>query len=211
MSKIRFVGEGRQGGPMRKKKVLSNKALTRRVRALSGQEGTRSSTVGVLYDNVTLTAATADINYVTGFNGLTNDVIHRIRFFINVVAAEDSTLRIILFEDSEPDVTEAVVANLFQVTADTWSGYVVTDIQPIGANRKTKNILAAPRRFRVLRDLLISQSLQDNSERYVRLLDLNMHGRKKTVENFELFMLVMSTGTPVVDVQFTIDHTDLDA
>lgn len=36
---IRFVGEGKVGVPLRKKKVLSNKALTRRVRGLSGQEG----------------------------------------------------------------------------------------------------------------------------------------------------------------------------
>lgn len=207
MSKIRFVSEGRVGGPM-KKKVLSNKALTRRVRALTGNEGQRTVTVGAIYSAVTLTAGTADINYVTGINSMTDNLLHRCKFYIHVVAPADSTLRIVLFEDNEPDQTELVVTGILN-SASVFTNITATDMQPWGAGRKAKNIEAAPRRTRILRDILVPQVLQDRTERFMRILDVNFFGRRKTIENFALGFLVMSSQAAVVDITFNIDHTDL--
>ncbi len=197
-----------QSGRIRSK-TLSNKSLTRKVRGLSGQEGQRVMTLSQPFNNVTLGAGVADINYVGEFNALNNDTIHRIRVNIHSLAAEDSTLRIIIFEDNQPRTDEVEAGSILSTTADTWSVYTIT-VQPVGAGRMTKNIQGTPRRIRVLRDILVAQSLQDRSERYVRIMDINFNNRKKTLENFELGVLCMSTGTPVVDVQFLIDHTDLD-
>ncbi len=205
---IQFVGEGRVGQPLRKKKVLSNKALTRRVRALSGQEGQRTSTVGAIFSAVTLTAGTADINYITGINGLTDDLLHRCKFYIHAVALADSTLRIILFEDNEPDVADLTVTGILS-SESAFTNITSADMQPWGAGRKAKNIEASPRRTRILRDILVPQTLTDKSERYMRILDVNFYGRRKTVENFDLGFLVLSTAATVVDITFNLDHTDL--
>lgn len=192
-----------------KKKVLSNKALTRRVRGLSGQEGQRVQTLSQPFNNITLDASTATIAYVGEFNALTNDLIHKLRINIHCVTNEDSTLRIILFEDNQPRTDEAEAVSILSTIVDTWSAYAI-GVHPVGAGRNTKNIEGHPRRIRILRDMLVSQSLNDRSERYVRLMDVNYFNRKKTLENFEIALLVMSTGTPLVDIQILIDHTDLD-
>lgn len=154
-------------------------------------------------------AGVADVNYVGEFNSLTNDLIHSIRVNIRSLAAEDSTFRVIIFEDNQPRTAEAAAALILSTTADTWSVYAIS-VHPPTAGRNTKNIEGSPRRIRIIRDMLIPQSLQDRSEIYLRIMDVNFHNRKKTLENFELGVLCMSTGTPTVDIQFLIDHTDLD-
>lgn len=82
-----------------RKKVLSNKALTSRVRGLTGQEGRRKYKEQKLYDGVSLVANTADINYLTELNGLSNHVIHNLRFsliimLLQMALQESSCLKI---------------------------------------------------------------------------------------------------------------------
>ncbi len=191
---------------------LSNKALTRRVRGLSNQEGQRTQLVENLYNNVTVAANVADINYLTNLNALTNDKLHRLRLFIYIQAAADSMSRFILFEDTQPEQTEAIAGDILLVGTDPFSGYesAQNKVHPFGATRMTKNVEDNPRRIRIIKDLMIAHVQGGPGEKFTRILDIPFRGRKKTSNSFDIGILVMSDAANEWDIMYNVDHTDLD-
>ncbi len=193
-----------------RKAVLSNKSLTRRVRALGGTEGKRITDTQNLYNNVTLTAGTAEIKYTGQVNILRNQLLHKMRVWVNIKSVTDSTTRIILLEDTQLKATDLLVAGILASPADPWSSYKdgSIDIHPFGAKRLNKN-LPDIYRARVLKDMLFSHVIGSESEVKAIKFDINFSGRKLS-DNYGWLFLILSNGANVVDLQYLVDITDLD-
>ncbi len=207
---IKFVSQGSVAGGVFKKRVLSNKALTSRVRGLSGTEGKRKYKEEKLYDGVTLVSNTADINYLAELNGLSNTIIHTLRFFINYVAVANGFTRIILFEDTDKGDTNLVVGEILSEAAPH-ATYVEdgTSIHPFSAKRLNKN-LETTHRCRIIKDMLWSNNLNSGATKMTsRSFDVRYNGRK-TDSRLEWGMLVISSAadTPI-NINYGMDITDL--
>ncbi len=192
-----------------RKKILSNKALTSRVRGLTGTEGRRKYKEQKLYDDVTLVANTADINYLTELNGLSNHIIHNLRFWINYVAVANGHTRIILFEDTDKGDTDLIVGEILAESVPH-SPYVenLFDVHPFSAKRLNKN-LGSTYRCRILKDISFSNNLNSGATKaFSRMFDVRYNGRK-TDSRLEWGMLVISSqaDTPV-DINYGMDITD---
>ncbi len=207
-----FTGPGALERLQGKKPILSNKALTRRVRALTGKEGERITTAFQnLYDNVTLAANVADIRYIAGLNGLTNTLIHKMRVWVNVDGVGmNSTVRIMILEDTQLRATDLLVAGILQVPADPFSSYKQesVDIHPFSAKRLNKN-LPTISRARVIKDIMFSQINNTETEVKSMKFDINYRGRKADNNTGWLF-LVLSDQANVVNIQVLADVTNLD-
>ncbi len=111
-----------------KKKVLSNKALTKRVRSLSKIEGARIHGSALLYSAVTLTAGTADINYFNDVSGLFNDISTNINHYFDVhiklLAAAQSTVRILYCYDEHWDGTNLISTEILDTATNSVSPYL---------------------------------------------------------------------------------------
>ncbi len=190
-----------------KKSVLSNKALTRRVRALTGTEGERTTGFQNLYNAVTLGVNSSDINYLAGMNSLTNSLIHRMRVWVNITAVANSTTRIIVFEDTQLSATDLVSANILQIE-EPFSSYAQDGavVHPWSAKRLNKNI-GSIARCRILKDIIIGQTLTANT-RVARMFDVNFHGRRAD-QQVGWGFLVISDQMNVVDIQVLVDSTSL--
>ncbi len=188
-----------------KKKVLSNKSLTQRVRALGGTEGDREMRSETVENATTLTANTANINYIDIVE-TTSELLHSVRLFISMVAPADGISRVIIFEDGEPALTETPASLILSNVADVFSSYI-TSVHPFATKRTHKNFNDLPR-VRILRDFAISQSLQDSSERWFKIVTIPMYGRKLQ-GRLGIGILTMSSVATVVDIQVNTDVTDL--
>ena len=212
MSRIKvFTGPGALDRLHGKKPVLSNKSLTRRVRALTGLEGERITTAFQnIFNDVTLTANTSEIVYFAGLNGLTNTLIHKVRFWINVVgAASDSTVRILIIEDTQLQATNLVEGDILE-TSDPFASYSQggADIHPFSAKRLNKN-LPLISRARVLKDMMFSQVNGTLTDIKALKFDINYRGRKAD-NNTGWLVLVISSDANVIDMNILADVTNLD-
>lgn len=191
-----------------KKPVLTNRQLTRRVRGLSGLEGARKTLFQNLYNDVTLVANTADINYLTA--PVTNRLIHTFRFWLRFQSISNSLNRLIVFEDTQPSQGNAVSADILEL-AEPFSSYPIT-VHPYSARRQDKNLKTA-RRIRILRDFMWSANEPVANADHVKAMkfDIKMFGRK-TDEDIGYGVLIISdaNNTPV-DLQVLTDLTDLSA
>ncbi len=203
---IKFVSEGIVG----RKPVLSNKSLTRRVRALTGTEGIRITDTQNLYDNVTLVGGTADIRYTGQLNIQNNLLLHKMRVWVNVDSpAMNSTVRIIVLEDTQLKATDLVVADILANVTDPFSSYKDgrADVHPFGAKRLNKN-LPLIYRSRVIKDIMFSQINNSESEVKAMKFDINFRGRKVD-DNTGWLFLVLSNQANIVDIQYLVDITNL--
>ncbi len=212
MSRIKvFTGPGALDRLHGKKPVLSNKSLTRRVRALTGLEGERITTAFQnIFNDVTLTINTSEIVYFAGLNGLTNTLIHKVRFWINVVgAAADSTVRILIIEDTQLQATNLVEGDILE-TSDPFSSYSQggADIHPFSAKRLNKN-LPLISRGRILKDMMFSQVTGSLTDVKALKFDINYRGRKAD-NNTGWLVLVISNQANVIDMNILADVTNLD-
>ncbi len=140
-----------------KKKVLTNKALTRQVRALSGKEGARIHTGGLLYSAVTLTAGTADINYfddATLFFAGNTSINHYYDCSIKLLAAAQATVRILYCFDEHFDGTNLVASEIFETVDNSASNYLDGDVNNM-KEAKNKN-RREQYRCVVVRDMIIA-------------------------------------------------------
>ncbi len=207
---IKFVSEGSVVGGAFKKKVLSNKSLTRRVRGLSGKEGYRKSTTINLYNGVTLVANTADINY-TGIKDAGDAKFHAIRFFVRWQSIINSANRLIVFEDTQHATgADAVVADILAVTTDVFSAYkgAEDDVHPFSAKRLDKNLKNEPR-IRIIKDMMWADAEPVATVDVIKMFrfDVRLNGRKQD-SSWDIGVLIMSdqANTPI-DIQYNLDYT----
>ena len=213
MSRIKvFTGPGALDRLHGKKPVLSNKSLTRRVRALTGLEGERITTAFQnLLNGAVLTGGTAEIVYLAGLNALTNTLIHKVRFWMNIVgAANDSTVRIMIVEDTQLQAAALVEADIIEVPGDPFSSYSQggADIHPFSSKRLNKN-LPLISRARVIKDIMFSQVNGTFTDVKAMKFDINYRGRKAD-NNTGWLLFVLSDQANTVDIQMLADVTNLD-
>lgn len=128
MGKMWTVAPG-QKLAFKKKPALSNKQLTRAVRALKATEGERSLVGQELYAAVTLTAGTADINYLGSFpwtTSATPSICHYTNFYCKFLTtgATGATLRIMVCYDEHYDGTDLGITEiLFTPGTDSTERY----------------------------------------------------------------------------------------
>ena len=173
-----FTGPGALAKIQGKKPILSNKALTRQVRALHGKEGQRTMLVQNLINNVTLVANTAQIFYLTTINGAEDTIIHSLRFYIRWQSVINSANRLIIFEDVRAAQGNAAAALVLATVGDVFSAYVGT-VHPFSAKRLNKNLGLEPR-IRILRDTMFADNevVADVDNIKTIKFDMNFRGRK---------------------------------
>lgn len=201
-----FTGPGALAR-LNKKPVLSNKSLSRRVRALSGQEGTRVMENEIIYGDTVLVGGTSAINYLNTLNALENDTLHRIRFYLDYVTTATNVLRIIFFEDRQATSAEAITNDILALELYN-SGYA-NDVQPFSAKNNNKNLDGKPR-FRIIKDMFISSVTGTHTSEIARMFDVPMHNRKSSaLVDFGFYVLAKATGA-TISIKANYDYTDLE-
>lgn len=187
-----------------KARVLSNKQLTRKVRAISGTEGARNtvSSSTFLYDNATLVAGTAQMVYIQTVLGnnlfhTTNPRIHHYydaRIKLLTTSAGGATVRLIYGFDDEGRL-DGAVAEVLQVPSNSCSPLISSGAVSYKELRYKKNLLVDDR-FNIVRDQIIPLVANEPKCMTIRLPLFN----KKTRENsgganlsgFQPFVLMLS-------------------
>ncbi len=199
-------------------KVLSNKQLSKRVRGLSGNEGSRLVSSGLLYSAVTLTAGTPDINYfidATLFNAGTPNIQHYYDCHIKLLTtnAAGATVRILYGFDEKHDGTNLTAAELLDTTTDSVSGYLTGDV----ANFKEARHKNKREAFRgmIVKDMVVGLVANEPKIFNVRL---PLFGRRTNIASganlveFLPFMLALADeGNVTFSVGVEYVHTNLTA
>lgn len=184
-----------------KKKVLSNKQLTRKVRKLSGMEGEREHFADHLYAAVLLTAGTADINYfkdtspIALFESSVTRIQHYYDCHIKLLcsAAGGATVRLLYGFDEDWDGTNLVVAEILDTTSDSVSGLLTADVVNFKES-KHKN-RAENYRCVIVKDMIIALEQNVPKAFNVRLPLFNRKSRKSggaNITEFTPFMLALA-------------------
>ncbi len=189
-----------------KKPVLSNKALTRRVRSLTGIEGKRDHIMLQVFNGITLTVNTQEIEYID-IAGLEDSLIHKIRVYVAVTAPESCFFRLILLED-QIDNGPSLVGSDILVQQLPWAGYAAGKIHPFGAKRLEKNT-AKKFQGRVIKDQLMALNFDVTAEKKMYKFDVPFNGRKIDGTSDWLISCI-SDAACLVDIQVTVDKTKLE-
>ncbi len=201
-----FTGKGALAR-LHGKKVLSNKSLSSRVRALSGLEGTRTMENETLYGSTALSGGTAVINYLDALNALENDTLHRVRLWIDYITTATNIVRIIFFQDNQATATEAVTADILQAEL-VRSGYN-NGIHPFSAKMNNKNLDGKPR-FRILKDMYFSSVAGEFTSKLAKIVDIPLHNKKSSeLVDYGLYVLSDVNGM-TINIRASYDFTDLE-
>lgn len=208
---------GKRYGQVGQKKVLSNKALTQRVRRLDRKEGQRNLYPVTLsetgFDNVTLTAATADLNYVSNTimvpSNSSNDYrIHYVEYWVRLLASAQATVRL-LFGYDTAGTAAGTVAEILSDVDSTCSGY--KDGSCISVRENNHPNKDDENRFIIQRD--VAMPLIANEPRLLKVR-IPFKGRKAAYngENntFYPFILALSNASnATITVQGHLIATDM--
>lgn len=181
-----------------KKKVLSNRQLTKRVRSLTGQEGNRIMSSALLYSAVALVAGTPDINYFDDFGlyAVGSDIIqHYFDCHIKLLCttAGGCTVRLLYGFDEDYDGTNLTGAEILNTATDSASGYLTGAVANY-KEAKHKNA-RVNYRTRIVWDKLIPLIQNEPKSFNVRLPMYNRKTKVATGANiaeFYPFMLALS-------------------
>lgn len=205
-----FTGPGALEKLQGKKSTLSNKALTRSVRALRGKEGQRSMVSQNLLNGITLAANTAQIFYMTTLNSLDSVKIHSVRYYVRWQSIINSANRLIVFEDIRAVQGNAVVADILDVATDVFSAIDPT-VWNYGVRRGSSAVKNFPdiSRIRILKDTLWTDAEPVATVDVIKtmIFTINFHGRKsKTGLQWGVLVMSDKSNTPI-DIQYLVDHT----
>lgn len=204
----------------KKKKVLSNKALTQRVRALTNTSGERLHLGHGLYTAATLAAATAQLNYFdeagqplfqTGGEAIHHYYIAHIQ--LSCSTAGGSVVRLIYGWDNQPaydDGDDIIAGDVLESPTIPSSNYNDQTALPM-KEANNKNSAENPRAI-IVKDLLIPLIANEKKAFNVKLPLYNKktNGATATKSKFRPFMLalsdVSSTFNMYVDYFYTVDQ-----
>lgn len=200
----------------KKKKVLSNTQLTRKVRALEGTEGNRAvDEGGYIYSAVALTAGTADINYFDAVGAFAeqNRKHHYYTAWMKFVTtnAAGATLRIIFGYDEMYDGTPLTDAEILSTVTDSASEYARTN-NPVATLKEARHKNRS-RDYRavIVEDMLIPL-VANEPKAFKKILPMfNRLSKQINVEgNFYPFMLLLcDEGAVTATVAVTEAYTNL--
>lgn len=201
-----------------KKKVLSNKSLTKQVRALKGTEGERKLTGELIYNAVTLTAGTADINYFAASGVFTSTaecpmVLHSldVKMKFLCATAAGATVRLLLCFDEHYNGTGIVASDIFYTSTGSnsvapYNQYNTRSVKTY----KNKNLDQTPRCV-VIRDTIIS--LNQNEPKVVsfkvplfnrKVMDI---GVADYLKPHPFMCLLADEANVTASVAYTLDYT----
>lgn len=176
------------------KKVLSNKQLTKKIRSLAKQEGSRKHLEGALYSATTLTAGISDINYFDDsslFSNTTNRIQHYYDCTIKLltVAAAGATVRIIYGIDNDyngTNVTEAFILDAGSA-GDSIAPYESSTCASYKESKhKNRDV---DYRIGVIKDMVIG--LEQNIPKIFKV-KLPMFNKRTHVNDFDFFPFVLA-------------------
>lgn len=152
--------KGPSKSKFQKKKVLTNKELTKKVRSLSGKEGARAKVSGFLYTADTLTAGTPDINYFDDaatslFNTANQFKHHYYDVHVKLIAAADASVRIIYGFDENWDGTNLIATEILATATDSASPYATANGFVASLKESKHKNRADDYRCVVVKDMLI--------------------------------------------------------
>lgn len=186
----------------RTKKVLTNKQLTRRVRTLAKQEGSRAHTSAFLYSATLLSNGSADVNYfddtplLFGTLNLDRNVTHYYydcHIKLSTVAATGTTVRLIYGFDNDYDGANLVASEIIAGGSDSSAPYVsgeVTSLKESKHPNRNENY-----RCTIVKDMIIA--LEPNVPKAFNVR-LPLFGKKtkgsggSNIPDFLPFMLALS-------------------
>ncbi len=188
-----------------KKKVLSNKALTKRVRSLTGKEGSRDSLALSVFNNVTLVADTQEIIYLN-IKQFVDTLIHKIRVIVAITAPASCYFRLLLLEDQRDDAPDLVGGDIL-VQELPWAAYDAGGIQPFGSKRLEKN-LDKKYQGRIVKDMAFAMNFDVTPERKMFKFDVPFNGRKID-GTADWLISCISDEACNVNIQVQVDKTKL--
>ncbi len=189
-----------------KKPVLSNKALTKRIRSLTGKEGARDSFPLSIFNNVTLQVDTLEIIYLN-LKQFTDSLIHKIRVFVAITAPASCYFRLMLLEDQRDDAADLTAGDIL-IQELTWAAYGSAEIHPFSAKRLEKNL---DKKFqgRVVKDMLFAMNFDVTPEKKIFKFDVPFNGRKID-GTADWLIAIISDVACNVNVQVEVDKTNLE-
>ncbi len=192
-----------------KRKVLSNKQLTTKVRALMGTKGHSIHLSANLFGAVSLVAGTADINYFDDAGLLAAAAVnHYYDCHISLLTstAGGATVRILYCFDEDYDDTNVTVADILAITTDSRSGYLSTAVKNLKEARHKNSLKKS--RIVVVKDMLIPLINGEPKAFNIRLPLFNKVFKQIGGEiNFEFlpFILALADEADVV-MTMGVDH-----
>jgi len=201
----------------KKKKVLSNKALTQRVRALTGTNGERLHNGHAMYEAVTLATNTPQIKFFDEITGplfaSTGDITHHYyiaHIQLGCTTAGGSVVRIIYGWDNQPaydDGDDLEPDDILESSAIPSSNYNDTKALPL-KEANNKNCAENPRAV-IVKDMLIPLIANEKKAFNVKLPLYNKkgNGESATKNKFRPFLMAVadinSTFNMYVDYFYT--------
>lgn len=211
-SSLKFVNFGTGYRPIQKKPVLSNRALTKQVRALKGQEGNRQQETDILATGVTLTAGTPRLDKVDSIenNSMLHSIVYNLKFLCT--AANGATVRLLFVTNENPDSGDLVADDVFITSTDSASPYNLDNCAERSmATHKNRKV---DYRVHVYKDMLFALNAGEPKAFRVRI---NYHGRRvrrqdnDSAHNFEPVVVALAdeanvtySATPqIIDTELT--------
>lgn len=195
---------------MKSKKVLNNKQLTRKIRALANTEGELQMKGGNPV-SVTLTANSGVLSYLNNLVPQAEDLkLHYIRFFGRIDATVTSYTRILFIRDNEPDSTDLTAADVLENGNNFQSRYRNTgnDVA-FGSKKYDDKNYDGPRRVQIIWDRLYSHVALTQTENVSFIKTSNMYGIK-TNEKCRYAFVIVSNAANTVDIEGSSIVTRLD-
>ena len=195
---------------VKSKKVLNNKQLTRRVRALANTEGELQMKGGNPV-SLALTANTGVIYYLDNLVPQAEDLrLHYIRFFGRIDAAASSYTRILFIRDNEPDSTDLTAGGVLENGNNYQSRYRNTGNDVAFGSKKFDNKnYDGPRRVQIIWDRLYSHVASTHTAKVSFIKTSSMYGIK-TSEKCRYAFVVVSDAANTVDIEGSSIVTRLD-
>ncbi len=198
-----------------KKRVLSNKALTKRVRGLSNQEGEREWGASQLLADVSHTAGTGQIKYFDDSGMFLTDANHIQHYYdcwLKLTSVADSTFRFIyLFDESfnDTNLTVAGILHLVTNSASPYDGGSVTTLKEARNKNRTGEVRAV-----IVKDFVVALNAGESKIMKFRLPMFNRRSYKTTginTANFlPLIMTLCDENTVIVNLGVNYVRTNLD-
>lgn len=190
----------------RKKKVFSNKSLTRQIRALKGTEGSFLVQEENLYNTVAFVAGTPQLKYCTFIPSPTaNGLYKHARFFTRVTATGVGALRMIILRDNQFNGTAILPGDVLDSTDVNSSYKVVLGGVTWGLSSKHKNWAVQPRR-----EILVDKMITFNSNQLNRsfMTDVKFHNARLT-EDANVAVYFLTDVIATIECQYNVIWNNL--
>lgn len=194
----------------KKKSVLSNKQLTKQIRSLKRNQGSRQHSQNNTFQAVALVAGTADINALT-IPGTADHTVHYIDYYFKASSATagGATLRLVFLVDEENDGVALTGAEILKTATDSVSPLNSTYCLPVAEARHPNRVYDA--RGVVYYDKLIHLN-QNEPKTWRARIRLGRKVRSVNNDQLNMYMLALADEANVTfdgycNYVYTVDNS----